>query len=146
MCRACRGNTMRSRGGRRDTVRVRDLLMKRGCFDCTDELKINPRQPAANVRYKNSTLNKQTFFSIFEYSPSVEGNHQKSSADCRFWAVFCQCLWYGNRPAHTVELAVRTADSLLFCCFVWAGARVPAEALVWTAGPSDPSSLLLNWF
>lgn len=55
-------------------------------------------------------------------------------------------LRYGNKPAHTVELAVHTVGSLLFWCFVWAGARVPAEALVWTAGPSDPSSLLLNWF
>lgn len=55
-------------------------------------------------------------------------------------------LGYGNKPAHTVELAAHTVDSLLFWCFVWAGARVPAEALVWTAGPSDPSSLLLNWF
>lgn len=57
-----------------------------------------------------------------------------------------QCLGYGNKPAHTVELAAHTVDSLLFWCFVLAGARVPAEALVWTAGPSDPSSLLLNWF
>lgn len=57
-----------------------------------------------------------------------------------------QCWRYGNKPAHTVDLAAHTVGSLLFLCFVWAGARVPAEALVWTAGPSDPSSLLLNWF
>ena len=56
------------------------------------------------------------------------------------------CLRYGNKPAHTVELAAHTVGSVLFWCFVRAGARVPAEALVWTAGPSDPSSLLLNWF
>lgn len=139
MRRARRGNAVRSRGGRRDTAGVRRLLMKRGRFACADELKINRRQPAATVTYK-----KQSFFS--ESSPSVEGNLQKSSADRRFGQFFRQSWCYGNRPAHTVELAVRTADCLLFCCFVWAGARVPAEALVWTAGPSDPSSLLLNWF
>lgn len=34
------------------------------------------------------------------------------------------------------------------CCAVLCGLGLglPAEALVWTAGPSDPSSLLLNWF
>lgn len=48
---------------------------------------------------------------------------------------------YGNKPVHTVELAALAVVVVLVF-----SARVPAEALVWTAGPSDPSSLLLNWF
>lgn len=38
------------------------------------------------------------------------------------------------------------SSPIVVLAFGAARAGGPAEALVWTAGPSDPSSLLLIWF
>lgn len=137
--------------------------MRRGCFDCADELvglwkeleviwkkthQTGAKKHLINIK-RNPALNDHgpvNILNIFIIVISTVSMRAGFVMAVFYLHPLGQCLRYGNKPAHTVELAAHTVGSLLFWCFVWAGAGVPAEALVWTAGPSDPSSLLLNWF
>lgn len=141
-------------------VGVRGSLMRWGCFAV-----LTTQVPCGNTRNTDSMCERIKWVESWpnwnqknlEYKKINQNNHTlnkhwpKCIENNRICHVcgFIFMIW--ARVANMVislftQLNWQRSQLLLFWCFLWAGARVPAEALVWTAGPSDPSSLLLNWF